>query len=31
MPHAFLSFTRDVQVSRDVLNEIGDVIGAAFA
>ncbi|MEU9575771.1 alpha/beta hydrolase [Streptomyces chilikensis] len=30
-PHAFLSFTRDVQVSRDVLNEIGDAIGAAFA
>ncbi|GAA5151466.1 alpha/beta hydrolase [Amycolatopsis dongchuanensis] len=31
VPHAFLSFTRDVQVSRDVLNEIGDAIGAAFA
>ncbi|WP_329791391.1 alpha/beta hydrolase [Lentzea sp. DG1S-22] len=31
VPHAFLSFTRDVQISRDVLNEIGDAIGAAFA
>ncbi|GLZ10224.1 alpha/beta hydrolase [Actinomadura sp. NBRC 104425] len=31
VPHAFLSFTRDVQVARDVLNEIGDAIGAAFA
>jgi acetyl esterase len=30
VPHAFLSFTRDVQVSRDVLNEIGDAIGSAF-
>ncbi|SER34620.1 acetyl esterase [Lentzea xinjiangensis] len=31
VPHAFLSFTRDVQISRDVLNEVGDAIGAAFA
>ncbi|MFD7659329.1 alpha/beta hydrolase [Actinosynnema sp. NPDC059797] len=31
VPHAFLSFTRDVRVSREVLDEIGDAIGAAFA
>jgi acetyl esterase len=31
VPHAFLSFTRDVRIARDVLNEIGDAIGAAFA
>ncbi|MFE0490091.1 alpha/beta hydrolase [Streptomyces griseoaurantiacus] len=31
VPHAFLSFTRDVRVARDVLNETGDAIGAAFA
>ncbi|MCG8927739.1 alpha/beta hydrolase [Lentzea sp. CC55] len=31
VPHAFLPFTRDVRISRDVLDEIGDAIGAAFA
>jgi acetyl esterase len=30
VPHAFLSFTGPAQIARDVLDEIGDAIGAAF-